>query len=781
MIFLLATAAGFLGCGAPSYAGMTRPETGQIVLTEAGGDGLNGVAIDRQVRNPSSVAVRSTSVEQPVWASHPRGSHDLQEAQLRLVGGEAALSVRSISSLKLRRQVSVQSLTCANQSMTGAGTTSCTVTLSSWAPRSGTTVSLSSNNAAVSVPASVTVSSGATTASFTAAVAAVTAAQTAGISASAGGATASFAINLVACKPALTVSSTNVPFGSVNVGQSATTSVTLTSSGNVPVSVSSISVAGSLFKATGVATPLTLNPGQSAALSLQFSPDHVSSFTGTVTIASNATQGATTISMSGNGVAAAVSGLLCNDASVTGSETNACSVTLNSTAPAGGVVVALSSNNAAVSVPASVTVAGGATSASFAAAVSGVTTAQTASITASANGSAKSFSIQLNAATPALAISSANVSFGSVAVGQTATNSVTLTSSGNAPLTISSISVAGSLFKATGVSTPLTLNPGQRATLSLQFYSDHTSSYTGIVTITSNAAPGSATINMSADGVPSLSGLTCNTASYSAAGTDSCLVSLYGAAPYTGFSITLASNNSSVTVPASVTVPSGAMSASFSATVSAVSSSQTASLTATASGITKSFAVQLAPASAVLTANATSVPFGSVLVNSPAEQTITLTSSGSSPVTISSLVVSGAGFTTSGMTAPLILNPGQSANLNVQFTPTSAGNFSGQLTIGSNATGGSISIPLSGTGYGHKVQLSWSAPVSGGAVGYNVYRALSGTTGYQRLNSTTVASTGYSDGNVQSGASYVYYVTTLDGTGQESVPSNTTAAAIPTP
>jgi len=34
---------------------------------------------------------------------------------------------------------------------------------------------------------------------------------------------------------------------------------------------------------------------------------------------------------------------------------------------------------------------------------------------------------------------------------------------------------------------------------------------------------------------------------------------------------------------------------------------------------------------------------------------------------------------------------------------------------------------------------------------------------------------------VQSGTSYTYYVTSVDGSGIESLPSNTTAAAIPTP
>ena len=476
-----------------------------------------------------------------------------------------------------------------------------------------------------------------------------------------------------------------------------------------------------------------------------------------------------------------VQSLTCATTAMTGAGTTSCTVRLSAGAPSSGLSVALSSNNAAVSVPTSITVPAGAASGNFAVTVAAVTTAQTAAITAFANGSAKSVAIQLNASTASLTLSSANVAFGQIAVGQTATRTVTLSSSGNLPLTISSISVAGSLFSATGVATPVTLNPGQSAVLTLQFYSDHTSSYTGIVTIASNSAQGAATINMTADGVPSLSGVTCNKQSYSGAGTDTCLVSLYGTAPTGGFTVALSSNDSAVAVPASVTVSSGAMSAPFSATVNSVSTARTATLTATAGGVTKSFAVQLAAANAMLTANASTVPFGSVLINSPAVQSITLTSSGGSPVTINSIAISGAGFSQSGVTAPITLNPGQTAVLNVQFTPTAPGSFSGQITIGSNSSGGSISIGLSGTGYGHKVQLAWNAATSGTVVGYNVYRVVSGGTAYQRMNSGTVATTTYTDGNVQSGTSYLYYVTSVDAAGLESVPSNTTTAAIPTP
>ena len=72
--------------------------------------------------------------------------------------------------------------------------------------------------------------------------------------------------------------------------------------------------------------------------------------------------------------------------------------------------------------------------------------------------------------------------------------------------------------------------------------------------------------------------------------------------PAGAISVTLASNNTSVTVPASINVGAGQSSAAFNATVAAVTSNQVAMLTATLSGVSKTFAVTAtAAASAQLT------------------------------------------------------------------------------------------------------------------------------------------------------------------------------------
>ena len=100
-----------------------------------------------------------------------------------------------------------------------------------------------------------------------------------------------------------------------------------------------------------------------------------------------------------------------------------------------------------------------------------------------------------------------------------------------------------------------------------------------------------------------------------------------------------------------------------------------------------------------LTVSAASLTFGDVTVNTASTQPVTLTSTGTAPVTINSATLSGTGFTVSGATFPVTLNPTQSVTLNVQFDPTAAGAATGQLTIQSNSSTNSTAVVnLSGTG-----------------------------------------------------------------------------------
>jgi len=222
----------------------------------------------------------------------------------------------------------------------------------------------------------------------------------------------------------------------------------------------------------------------------------------------------------------------------------------------------------------------------------------------------------------------------------------------------------------------------------------------------------------------------------------------------------------------------------FTATIGAVKTAQTATITATLGGISKSFKIALSPAaaaaaptSAKLTVNAASIGFGEAFLNTPEEQQVTLSSTGTAAVTVNSTTVSGTGFSISGAALPATLNPGQSLVMNVRFNPTTTGSKTGQLAIASSAS--AITIPLSGTGISHQVKLSWNAPNDSTVVAYNIYRASSGSTSFQRVNGSGATDTAFTDSSVQSGGKYNYVVKSVNSGGRESAPSNTTSVTVP--
>ena len=294
-------------------------------------------------------------------------------------------------------------------------------------------------------------------------------------------------------------------------------------------------------------------------------------------------------------------------------------------------------------------------------------------------------------AVPKLTLSATSLSFGSIAVKTSATKTLTLTSSGTAPVTVNTVSISGAAFKVVAGTLPATLNPSQSLSLSLTFTPTASGSASGQLTITSNSSTGSpATVALSGTG---------------------------------------------------------------------------------------------ATANPQLTLGAKSLSFGNVTLNTGATQTLSLTSSGTSAVTVSSASITGAGFALLGGSFPMTLQPTQSATLQVQFKPTVAGTATGTLVINSNSTSGaSASVALGGTGMSapHEIDLTWNAPSSSSdpIAGYHIYRSV-GSGALQLLNSSIVVQTAYVDTTVSSGITYDYVVKSVDQNGVESAPSNQIAETTP--
>jgi hypothetical protein len=116
-------------------------------------------------------------------------------------------------------------------------------------------------------------------------------------------------------------------------------------------------------------------------------------------------------------------------------------------------------------------------------------------------------------------------------------------------------------------------------------------------------------------------------------------------------------------------------------------------------------------ATGTLTASLSSVSFGSVPVGSKSSQAILLKNTGGAALKLVGVSLSGAGFSQTGLVAPLalVLAPGNTVSVTVVFAPTTAGSVAGSLVLGSNATNSALAIPLSGTGVTATRTISLSA------------------------------------------------------------------------
>jgi len=91
-------------------------------------------------------------------------------------------------------------------------------------------------------------------------------------------------------------------FGNVTVGSSSSQTVTLTNTGTGSVTVSQATVAGAGFSISGLSLPLTLTAGQSANFIAIFAPTTAGSASGSVSVASTATNSPAVVSLLGTGV-----------------------------------------------------------------------------------------------------------------------------------------------------------------------------------------------------------------------------------------------------------------------------------------------------------------------------------------------------------------------------------------------------------------------------------------------------------------------------------------------
>ena len=394
-----------------------------------------------------------------------------------------------------------------------------------------------------------------------------------------------------------------------------------------------------------------------------------------------------------------------------------------------------------------------------------------------------------------LSTSTNSLSFGNVMVGSTSgAQTVALTNSGTSTVSLSQLNVTGAGFSISGLSLPLSLAAGQSVSLSVGFTPTAAGSVLGSVSVVSNASNSPATISLSGAGVqPQISvvpsGVSFGNVTLGLTNTQTMTLSNPGSATLNVSQATVTGAGfalSGLTLPLAIAPgQSSAFTVSF---TPATASSATGSLSLVSNAPSSPTSIALSGTGVApilqLSVSPASLSFGNVTIGSSSgPQTVTLTNTGNSSVSISQVNVSGAGFSASGLTPPLTLAAGQSAMFSVIFDPTTSGSLTGSVSVVSNATNSPAAIALSGTGVqtvSHSATLSWT-PSTSIVGGYYVYRGTQTGGPYAKLNDTPISLTTYTDSAVQAGQTYFYVATSVDLSNVESAFSNESSATIPTP
>jgi hypothetical protein len=305
----------------------------------------------------------------------------------------------------------------------------------------------------------------------------------------------------------LVLDTTSLSFGSVLISHSTNLSVRASNSGTASLTISAAQASAPEFSLSAPPLPLTVAAGQSATLSLTFTPSGAGDVTGTISIGSNASDGAVSLSLSGTGVTpgsltaspaslafGSVTLGTSQQASATLTNTGGTSVTISQAATAGAGFTL-----SGLVIP--VTLQAG-QSANFTVTFAPQSAASvTGSLTVTSNAPNPTLIVPLSgtgSASPGtLSATPTSLSFGSVQVGNSQTLSEVLTNTGGSNVVISQDAISGSGFSVSGFTSHLTLAPGQNYTFSAIFAPQSAGSATGNISISSNASNSNLTISLS--------------------------------------------------------------------------------------------------------------------------------------------------------------------------------------------------------------------------------------------------------------------------------------------
>lgn len=548
------------------------------------------------------------------------------------VTATAALGSVSKTAVVVVKAAALSSLVPGKTVMTGGATVSVRVQLDGAAPTGGTTVTLSSaNTAIISLPLQATVPAGATSVNVDAVSSAVATDTDVAITATLGTVSNSVTLTVVAPVAAsVTVSPTSVLGGASSTG-------TVTLSGPAPTGGRVVDLASNLASAT-VPASVTVVAGATTA-------------TFTVTTTPIATNAIATLSATNNGVMVTTSltvrgpapiSVTLSPTSVAGGKSSIATITIEAPAPAGGVVVELSTSIADATVPASVTIPAGAIKASVTVITRPVLSNVSASIRAAVNGVTKSGTLVIAAPV----IRSVTFTPASVTGGLNTSGIVTLQSPAPAGGIVVTLMSANPL-----VSVPTTVTvPGNATTAIFTTSTLVTAVDTSIViTGTTGSLSVSGTLKVLAPRV-----LTIGFPSSIPVGgsTVTGTIKLTGKAPAGGCTVNITVGHPGITTPSIVIVDAGLDSATFSATLPVVAVDTVVPWKASLNGAFKTFTMTIKPAAILAVAfNPVSAAGGSPMTGKvtltgqapDGGTTVTLVSAAPGVVTVPESIVVPAG------------------------------------------------------------------------------------------------------------------------------------------
>jgi hypothetical protein len=389
------------------------------------------------------------------------------------------------------------------------------------------------------------------------------------------------------------------------------------------------------------------------------------------------------------------------------------------------------------------------------------------------------------------AASPSSLSFSGVKAGTSLAQNLTISNTSTADVTISQINSNAKDVTVSGITLPITLSANQSATEVVQFKPMTGEKVTGNITIVDSQGA-SLTVGVSAIGTQGILTVTPANIAFGSVvdgitNTQSVQITNTGNDTLTISQATVTGSNffstNGLAVPM---ILAAGQSTNFNVLFAPqLSGSISGGLRLDSDGTNPSTTLALSGTGVnpthTLSVSQSSIDFGTVLVGNITSQTLTMTNTGNSNVTISQIAGSGGEFALAGGATPVMLTPAQSTSVTVNFDPTMAGIVTGSVAVTSDANGSPLSVSLSGKGSmlsTHTVSLTWGASPSV-VTGYHIYRSTTDGAGYAPVDTSLISTLDYTDSTVFTGTTYYYVATAVDDVGSESVYSDQASAVIP--